>query len=326
MRLAQERGVLMAWLFLSAGGSALAQYEIGIPVPNWTVPPYGGSRPAGGLSTMTDISPGIAFVAVQPCRVFDTRNANGPYGGPRLLGNTTRNFDIDSGPCTGIPTGVDAYSMNFGAILPDGANSFVTIWPTGSAQPVVSTINPIQGGVVANAAIVPAGTNGSISVFPNTGMHLYGDINGYFTDEYNPSIQVRIVANVGNDSALHVENTASFSGSRAVLGLASGATGITWGVLGHTDSDTPGSAGVRGVATAGFGAGTTYGVMGVTSSNGPGSAGVHGDGGGSGSGVSGFSGSGYGVFGASTGRGVVGQRSGGASGYLGFTDTVGVIR
>jgi hypothetical protein len=282
-------------------------------IPNWTVPPYGGTRPAGELSTMADISPGVAFVAMQPCRVFDTRNANGPYGGPRLLANTTRNFDIDSGPCTGIPAGVDAYSMNFGAILPDGANSFVTIWPTGSAQPLVSSINPIQGGVVANAAIVPAGTNGQISVFPNTGMHLYGDINGYFTDRYNAGVSFHAVSTTGAP-AIHGENTgtgygvlgtsatgfgvvATTGGSAAnaalwarntstgdfssgVYGSATetGAVG-TAGVWGQTESTGGplGAWGVLGLANASTG--RTYGVWGETKSTFVGAAGVFGLGG-----------------------------------------------
>jgi hypothetical protein len=159
----------------------------GSNVPNWTVPPYRQSGTDGGLKTMgdgSDLTPGIAFVARTPCRVFDTRNPIGPYGGPRLIANVTRNFDINDGPCSGIPLFVGAYSMNFGAILPDGSNSFVTIWPAGLPQPLVSSINPIQGAVVANAAIVPAGLNGTISIFPNTGLHLYGDINGYFTASF----------------------------------------------------------------------------------------------------------------------------------------------
>jgi hypothetical protein len=152
--------------------------------------------------------------------------------------------------------------MNFGAILPDGANSFVTIWPTGSAQPLVSSINPIQGGVVANAAIVPAGTGGSISVFPNTGLHLYGDINGYFTDTFNTGNQVLILGNIGNQSVLHVDNASSADGSRAILGNTSATTGFTWGVLGHSNSSGGGSAGVRGAALAP--SGRTYGVVGET--------------------------------------------------------------
>jgi hypothetical protein len=218
-------------------------------IPNWTVPPYRGASALGGLTTMTDTSPGVAFVAMQPCRVFDTRNANGPYGGPRLLANTTRNFDVDNGPCTGIPTGVDAYSMNFGAILPDGLNSFVTIWPTGSAQPVVSSINPIQGGVVANAAIVPAGTGGSISVFPNTGMHLYGDINGYFTDQFNPNVSVHAV---------------SSTAAAAVLGENTSTAALAYAVEGVVTSTAPGSgsAAIRGINNSTGGLTTGYGVWG----------------------------------------------------------------
>ncbi len=263
--------------------------QIETTVPNWTVPPYQSDSASGGLTTMTDISPGIVFVAMAPCRVFDTRGAVGSYGGPRLVANTIRTFDIDNGPCTGIPAEVEAYSMNFGAILPDGANSFVTIWPTGSAQPLVSSINPILGGVVANAAIVPAGTAGSISVFPNTGLHLYGDINGYFTDGLNVANQVVILANVGNDSALRVDNASSLNGSRAILGNASAATGITWGVLGHTNSSTIGAAGVRGVALES----NANGVQGVNLGSG---IGVFGEGLG-GAGVWGRTRSLYGVLG-----------------------------
>ena len=41
-----------------------------IPLTNWVVPAY--HRPAsasGGLSTMTDITSGSAFVGMQPCRL-----------------------------------------------------------------------------------------------------------------------------------------------------------------------------------------------------------------------------------------------------------------
>jgi hypothetical protein len=274
MRLSWGKGLLIASasLFLFADGIASAQYEVGISVPNWTVPVYRASSASGGLSTMADISPGVAFVAMSPCRVFDTRNANGPYGGPRLLANTTRNFDIDNGPCTGIPAGVEAYSMNFGAILPDGANSFVTIWPTGSAQPLVSSINPIQGGVVANAAIVPAGTNGAISVFPNTGLHLYGDINGYFTDELNPGVSFQVIGSTPR--AIYGETTSSDFLSVGVLGHASSTTGNVVGVWGSSASSTDYSTGTVGWALSATG--RVYGVQGLTNSTSNGSAGVYG--------------------------------------------------
>ena len=53
------------------------------------------------------------------------------------------------------------------------------MWPTGEAQPGVSTLNS-DGRVKANAAIVPAGTSGAISVYATDTTDLVLDINGYF--------------------------------------------------------------------------------------------------------------------------------------------------
>jgi hypothetical protein len=41
----------------------------------------------------------------------------------------------------------------------------------------------VDGSVVANAAIVPTGTNGAISVFVTNSTHAILDINGYFAPE-----------------------------------------------------------------------------------------------------------------------------------------------
>ena len=66
-----------------------------------------------------------------PCRIVDTRGAAGPYGGPILPANTVRDFDLDSGPCTEIPPGVDAYSLNFTVTQTQGPGD-LRAWPTGS--------------------------------------------------------------------------------------------------------------------------------------------------------------------------------------------------
>jgi hypothetical protein len=57
---------------------------------------------------------------------------------------------------------------------------FVTAWPTGQTQPVAASLNDTTGTVAANAAIVPAGANGSIDVFASNNTDLVIDINGYF--------------------------------------------------------------------------------------------------------------------------------------------------
>jgi hypothetical protein len=121
----------------------------------------------------------LAFYPIPPCRIADTRNAPGPFGGPSLVGGATRNFPILSSSCN-VPTSAQAYSLNF-TTVPAGPFGFFTAWPAGQTQPLASTLNAATGTVVANAAIVQAGTNGDVSVFvSNSSSDLVIDINGYF--------------------------------------------------------------------------------------------------------------------------------------------------
>ena len=95
---------------------------------------------------------------------------------------TERDFQVTQSTC--IPHGADiqAYSFNFTAVPhPSGQQlSYLTVWPTGQTQPLVSTLNNQTATIVANAGIVPAGTGGSIAVFPSDNTDLVVDINGYF--------------------------------------------------------------------------------------------------------------------------------------------------
>jgi hypothetical protein len=120
----------------------------------------------------------LAFYPVTPCRLVDTRGATGALGGPALVGNAARAFPILSSPCS-IPNTAQAYSLNYTSV-PQGKLGFLTTWPTGQTQPLVSTLNAPTGTVTANAAIVPAGTNGEVSVFVTDDSNLVIDINGYF--------------------------------------------------------------------------------------------------------------------------------------------------
>ncbi len=121
---------------------------------------------------------GLSFYPVAPCRVADTRGPNGPFGGPEMAAAETRSFTIPASACYVPPTAA-AYSLNV-TVVPDGVLSYLIAWPTGSATPLVSTLNSFDGSVVANAAIVPAGTGGAISVFVLQQTQVILDINGYF--------------------------------------------------------------------------------------------------------------------------------------------------
>ena len=118
-----------------------------------------------------------AFITITPCRLVDTRNAAGTFGGPALVGSAARNFPV-WGNC-GVPSSAVAYALNV-TVVPPGPLIFLTVWPGGTDQPNVSTLNAFAGQVVANAAIVPAGADGSINVYASNPTDVIIDINGYF--------------------------------------------------------------------------------------------------------------------------------------------------
>lgn len=119
----------------------------------------------------------LSFVPLTPCRVADTRNQTGAFGGPELATASIREFVIPSSTCQ-IPTTAVAYAMNI-TVVPDGPLGYLSIWPSGQARPVVSTLNS-DGRVKANAAIVPAGANGGVNVYVTNSTHLIMDVSGYF--------------------------------------------------------------------------------------------------------------------------------------------------
>jgi hypothetical protein len=131
----------------------------------------------------TPATPSYLFVPVAPCRIVDTRNANGPFEGPSLVGGSARSFPIPSSSC-GIPSTAAGYSLN-ATVVPLQSLGYLTIWPTGEPQPLVSTLNSLDGRVKANAVIVSAGTGGAVSVFATDPTNVVLDINGYFVPAAN---------------------------------------------------------------------------------------------------------------------------------------------
>ncbi len=124
----------------------------------------------------------LVYYPLTPCRIADTRKPNDPLGGPFLNGDQERDFPILDSSC--IPQGATpiAYSFNVTAV-PHPARSdmgYLTVWPQGEPRPLVSTLNNLTGTIVANAAIVAAGTAGGVAVYPNANTDLVIDIDGYF--------------------------------------------------------------------------------------------------------------------------------------------------
>ena len=143
------------------------------------------TTPGGVLTSNTDfqvIGP-IQFVPVTPCRLVDTRQTGGP-----IQGGTSRNFTIPQLGNCGIPTSAASYSLN-ATVVPHGVLGYLTIWPEGEIQPYVSTMNSYDGRTKANAAIVPAGTSGAVSVYVSNTTDVVLDIDGYFAPATSGSLQ-----------------------------------------------------------------------------------------------------------------------------------------
>jgi collagen triple helix repeat protein len=126
-------------------------------------------------------TPPIAFVAITPCRLADTRGNGftGPFGPPSMVTQSPRVFPV-AGNC-GIPLSAQAVSANM-AVTNTSATGFLSVWPEGALQPspLVASMNYAAGQTIANAVIAPLGTNGGLTVFARFGLDLIIDVNGYF--------------------------------------------------------------------------------------------------------------------------------------------------
>jgi len=177
----------MGTLTYNSGGQAFNRIEIWIPpqalgssdvlVDNLAVTPVGNT--------------GFTFVPVAPCRVVDTRQTHNP-----IMGDSSQDFAIPQLGTCNIPSSAVAYSLNV-TVVPQRPLGYLTIWPTGAQQPLVSTLNSNDARIKANAAIVPAGTNGAVSVYATDTTDLILDIDGYFSAagsyQFYPRTPCRVV-------------------------------------------------------------------------------------------------------------------------------------
>lgn len=144
-------------------------------------------------------TPPIAYVAIPPCRLADTRPVggfSGAFGPPSLVAGATRVFPV-AGNC-GIPANAQVASMNLTVTLTTGAGH-LAIWPDGTPtpSPLVSNVNYVAGQTIANNVLAGLGTIGGINVFSLVKVDLIIDITGYFLDAI-PGRAIRVTpANLG---------------------------------------------------------------------------------------------------------------------------------
>jgi hypothetical protein len=178
-----EGATLLGALIVNSDVTGSGQFDQIIPVPV----PTGHRVTATATNSLDETSEfsecfprAASFHTLVPCRVSDTREPAGPWGGPALAASAERRFPV-AGRC-GIPDGAQAVSFNFTVTQPS-AGGHLTVFPAGTVRPATSTLNYGSGQTRANNAISTLGNAGSISVFcgqPAGTTHLIIDVNGYF--------------------------------------------------------------------------------------------------------------------------------------------------
>jgi hypothetical protein len=117
---------------------------------------------------------GLSLYGVQPCRVIDTRHVG---SGQPFSGTLSPPVDVVD---TGCATSSLAQAYVFNAsVVPQGYLGYLTLWPDGANQPVVSTLNALDGSISSNMAIVPS-TNGKVDAYASGITQLILDISSYF--------------------------------------------------------------------------------------------------------------------------------------------------
>jgi len=118
---------------------------------------------------------------VAPCRVLDTRNATGTWGGPALGASGQRSFPI-IGRC-GIPSTARAVVANVTVYLPTGMGA-LAIFPGNAFDLGTTALSFSAGKVLANNSILPLATDGTGTVIirnNSTGTaNVILDVTGYY--------------------------------------------------------------------------------------------------------------------------------------------------
>ena len=170
-------------------------FVAGQTIPNMVVVPVGAvgqislfNGSAGTVNLIADVlgwfPTGPSFSGLVPARLLDTRpqpTIDGLFTAiGRVAGRATLPLTVQGRG--GVPlSGVAAVALNVtatGSLAP----GFLTVFPTGAAQPTASNLNFSTGQTIPNMVIVPVGSAGQVSIFNGAldAAHVVVDVLGWF--------------------------------------------------------------------------------------------------------------------------------------------------
>ncbi|MBA3321007.1 MAG: hypothetical protein H0T45_06115, partial [Pyrinomonadaceae bacterium] len=127
----------------------------------------------------------LYFPLSSPVRLLDTRPGQPACDAPGtpLAGGGVR-AELARTTCGGatIPATAQAVSGN-ATVVNNATNTgpgFITLYPSGAAQPTVSNLNYVPGQIVPNAFTVGLGSDGAFNIYASTSTDFIADLTGYF--------------------------------------------------------------------------------------------------------------------------------------------------
>jgi glucose/arabinose dehydrogenase len=159
----------LRWSFSSWSDDGAAAHDIVAPAASAT-----------WRATYTAEAPALAFYALRPCRVLDTREASGPTGGAPLSGGTELRTAV-AGRC-GVPVAARAVAANLTVTQPSAAGHLVA-YPSGLPTPFTSTVSFAAGVSRSSQAVIGLGPAGEAALLcrpAGATLHAILDVTGYF--------------------------------------------------------------------------------------------------------------------------------------------------
>jgi uncharacterized repeat protein (TIGR01451 family) len=152
--------------------------EVPGPPPSTAPPPPPSTAPPTAAPPSSP-SEGLKFVAVDPVRILDTRDGTGGVATGQVSAGGELTFPVTGGV---VPAGAKAVALNVTATLVGGPG-YATVWPAGAPRPPTSNVNvSVDGETAANAAVVPVGAAGEVSLYTFEAAHLVVDLTGYWIE------------------------------------------------------------------------------------------------------------------------------------------------
>ena len=135
---------------------------------------------AGWFAAPASPPTGSTYRGISPTRILDTRDGTGTGGAAGRLG-TQGSIDLPIAGVGGVPAnGVTSVVLNVTVTEPSAPESYLSLFPSGTARPMTSNLNFSAGETVPNLVMVRV-QNGRVTIFNNVGStHVIADVQGWF--------------------------------------------------------------------------------------------------------------------------------------------------